>query len=111
MPIKNIVLAISLILTSMSSTASTKVFDTVTWFKVSASGTNSHIQGIEKNTGSFITASFQGTGLQEGKSVGSICTPLVLTVIEKPGRYYLHVTMNSINQLEACMLELKSQPG
>jgi len=109
MPIKNTILIISLMLTPILSIAETKVFDTITMFTSSASWSNSSINGIEKNTGSSITATFLGTGNSAGKSVGSICTPLIITAMEKPGRYYLHVTWTST--LASCALELKPQPS
>jgi len=120
--IKNLTLAISLMLPALFCYADyTIAFDTITSFKSGKVGSssnaapNSSITGIEKDTGNTRTAIFGSQGNDyTGLTVGSICTPLVLTAMEKPGRYYLHVSWstaaNSYKQVTYCMLELKGQP-
>ncbi len=107
---KNLILVFSLMLPSIFCLADTTVvFDTITSFKSAASYSTSSISGIEKDTTNSITASFQGVGNSDGKSVAAVCTPLVLTAMEKVGRYYLHVTYGS-TYITSCMLELKALP-
>jgi len=102
MRIKEIVLATCLVLASIfsfSAAADSKVFDTVTWFKLASSSGYSSIGGTEKNTGTSITATFS-----------NICTSLVLTAMEKSGRYNLKVTWSN-GRLDYCELEVKPQPN
>lgn len=109
MSIKQTILMTSLMLSAMLSNAETKIFDTITMFSSGASWTNSSISGTEKDSGNSITATFEGLGNKAGQSVGSVCTPLILTAMEKPGRYYLHVSHRS-PFITSCALELKPQP-
>lgn len=112
--LKNLALAISLILPAAMSVAdTTMVFDTITLYKVGIADDRSTISGIEKDSGNNITAHFRGAR-DTGSSVSSICTPQVLTAMEKSGRYFLHVSWDEstyINRLAFCMLELKPQPN
>jgi len=118
---KSIALIVSLMLPAVfcvAATATTKVFDSITSYKSAKAGSSpgwiaSHISGIEKDTGNLITANFNNHKSDyNGLNVQSICTPLVLTAIEKPGRYYLSVSWDpeNHNYIDFCMLELKSQP-
>ena len=105
----NITLAISLILPAMYSAADTVVFDTITHFKAANYSTTNtsfrpFIIGVEKDSGNTITR------VLGGSSELALCIPLILTAMEKPGRYYLNVTeVDQFSQFY-CMLELKTPP-
>jgi len=86
----------------------TKVFDTVTSFKQAArSSLLPKVSGIEKDSGANISVEFTFDRSYDA-SFAMGCLPLILTAMEKPGRYYLHVTWDV--QLQNCMLSLKAQP-
>lgn len=112
-PLKKIALTISLLLsTAICIADTTMVFDTITSYKVSKAYALSSISGIEKDSGNSITANFSGAR-DTGDTVSAICTPLVLTAMEKSGRYFLHVswsTSDSYKRVQYCTLELKSLP-
>lgn len=115
--IKNLTLAISLMLPAMFSYATSMIFETVT---SSVSGKSSdqtyaynRVSGIEKDTGNTITATF-GHGSGSYNTSQQICGPLVLTAMEKPGRYYLIVFWDENNlyqQIIQCELRLKIEPS
>jgi hypothetical protein len=68
------------------------------------------VTGIERNTGVVITASFVDMVSNTYQFVVNRCVPLFVTALEKPGRYYLHVTVDpdqQLLQLVGCRLELK----
>ncbi len=103
---KYLALAISLLLPAMFSSAAeiTMRFETVTSFKIGYGGEGAAIIGTEKYTGVSLAWEFTDT-------IEPFCAPLIMTVMEKPGRYYLHVTTYSGNSDVAnCYLELKPQP-
>jgi hypothetical protein len=88
--------------------ATTYAFDTVT--AVELGTTNHKIVGIEKGTGVMLTAAWIDQVSESYSFAVSRCVPLVLTALEKPGRYYLYVTIDpaDINiQIRSCRLELK----
>ncbi len=109
---KKIVFGISLMLSTAVCAAETIVaFDTVTAYKVGSVYEASTIYGIEANTGNSIQVTIKGHA-DSGRSVPSICSPSVLTTMEKPGRYELHVSYQEVNALHVnyCTLILKVQP-
>jgi hypothetical protein len=82
------------------------VFDTVTRFDFGSpqnAGQNS-ITGILRNDTTPTTVTFRDTSLAR-------CVPVLLTMIEKPGRYYLNITIDPqlVNLgMPSCGLELRS---
>lgn len=115
--LKDTALAMLLILPTSTSLANTTlIFDTITAYKSSPARTISGLSGIQKDTGAHVTAYFGSTAYSSNSSavsVASVCTPLILTAMEKPGRYYLHVSWDESNpykQVAYCMLELKLKP-
>ena len=86
----------------------TYAFDTVTSLQLDR--TRSRILGIEKDTGLNITAEFVDQTNAAFQYVVNRCVPLFVTALEKPGRYYLFVTVDpadSYVQLVNCRLEVK----
>ncbi len=104
-------LAISLMLTSAYCTADSVTFDAITSYSSTNAFSLSSISGIEKDTGNSVTANFSGRR-ESGDTVASICTSLVITAMEKPGRYYMLVSWipDNFSTLSSCKLELKSLP-
>ena len=97
-------LALALMLVSAFSMAATEItaFDSVTSYRMAET-----LSGIEKDTGNPVSITF---GASESRM--SLCTPLVLTAMEKPGRYYLYVAVesnqwNSSKSFKYCTLQLK----
>lgn len=118
-----VVASLALVLVPAFSMAETMIFDTVTSYKSgkynsSTADRNMSITGVEKDTGDTITAVFgYKNSNYNGSDANSICTPSVITAMEKPGRYYLHVswdndddTYTHYDQVRYCMLELKAIP-
>ena len=88
--------------------ATTYIFDTVT--SVDMHSSLPRIIGIEKDTGNPLDIPFVDTTNIEHQYIVNRCVPVFLTVIEKPGRYYLYLTVNPTQtnlQLVGCRLELK----
>jgi hypothetical protein len=86
----------------------TYAFDTVTSLQLDR--TQSHIIGVEKDTGINITVNFIDQTNTTFQYVVNRCVPLFWTALEKPGRYYLYVTVDpadSYVQLVSCRLEIK----
>lgn len=84
-------------------------FDTITAIKLHDS--NPSITGIEKDTGNPITVSFKDSTNISFRYIVNRCVPVFLTVMEKPGRYFLHLTVDpsdSNTGLTSCKIELKS---
>lgn len=118
--IRKIVLAVALVASAGMCSATTMVFDTVTAYQAGKDYTynytnhivHSKIIGIEKDTAAEIEAVFGSNSTSHsGNAAPSICTPSVITAMEKPGRYYLHVTWDEnddYKQVTSCMLELKN---
>ena len=106
-----LVLFISLNLLSASAWAAPVeyVFDTVT--SIGMGRTDNQVVGIERNTGNSLAVSYIDSTNGEHRYAVSRCVPLLLTMIEKPGRYYLHLTIDSAIatvQIVECRLTLKS---
>jgi len=98
-------------LPAMCSIAGTSVvFDTVTSYRSAYSNAPSNISGIEKDTGDTILTTFKHNYGDYKGAVQAICTPLVLTAMEKPGRYYLYVALDDDNDINYCTLQLKTEP-
>jgi hypothetical protein len=86
----------------------TYAFDTVTSLQLDR--TQSSIAGIEKDTGTNITVNFVDQTNAAFQYVVNRCVPLFVTALEKPGRYFLYVTVNPTEpnvQLVNCRLEIK----
>jgi hypothetical protein len=83
-------------------------FDTVTYLKL---GRNyNQITGVERGTGLPLTAPFLDSTNNTFQYVVNRCVPLFVTAFEKPGRYYLLVTVDPAEsnvQLVDCALEIK----
>ena len=119
--ISKLLLGSVLVVSATYSSAKTVVFDTVTSYQSGKDSSNSYpytsysvISGIEKDTGLEVSAQFGSYTYQHsGNGVAQICTPSVITSMEKPGRYYLHVTWDDsdrFKQVTHCALELKNIP-
>jgi len=83
-------------------------FDTVT--AINLHGSNPSISGIEKDTGNTLTVSFKDNTNVSYRYVVNRCVPAFLTVMEKPGRYFLHLTVDPVATsvgLKSCRIELK----
>ena len=68
------------------------------------------ITGILQNATTPTTISFQHSAADYA-TLGSRCVPIILTMMEKPGRYLLNVTMDAADttsQVVSCGLEIKS---
>jgi len=105
-----IAVSISLIYASFAWGANTTYsFDTVT--AINLHDTLPSITGIEKDTGSPITVSFRDNTNISHRYVVNRCVPVFLTVMEKPGRYYLHLTVDPSDRdvaLTSCKIQLKN---
>ena len=101
--------AVLLAMTTSSVCAApvTYVFDTVT--SVSVDVARPELRGVEKDTGAPLQVSwpdFTGNTPQLGR-----CLVLFLTMLEKPGRYFLHLTIDESDfyyALSSCRLQLRS---
>jgi len=90
------------------SAETTYAFDTVT--AVNMRHNNPSISGIEKDTGNQITVSFADNTNISFRYVVNRCIPVFLTALEKPGRYYLYVTVDPADSyvaLKSCQIEVK----
>lgn len=84
-------------------------FDTVTSINLHSSSPS--IQGIEKDTGNEITVSFKDITNVSYRYVVNRCVPVFLTVMDKPGKYFLNLTIDpntSSVGLKSCEIKLKS---
>jgi hypothetical protein len=91
-----------------AGTPTTYAFDTVR--SVQLDRNMNVVTGIERNTGVVITASFLDAVSNTYQFVVNRCVPLLMTALEKPGRYYLYVTVDPDQislQLVGCRLEVK----
>jgi hypothetical protein len=106
--IGRLALVLGLISVNALAAPTTYSFDTVT--AVDLDHQNPKIVGIQKDSGANLTVSFVDNTNISFRYVVSRCVPVFLTAIEKPGRYYLHVTVDPADlnvQLRSCRLELK----
>jgi len=108
--ISAIAVSASLICANFAWAANTAYsFDTVTAINLHV-GIPS-VTGIEKDTGNSITVSFKTSFNAGNRYVINRCVPVFLTVMDKPGRYFLHLVVNPSNRdigLISCEIELKN---
>lgn len=104
-----IILAMFLLLPSVAfSVEVVHSFDTVT--SVTMHHNRPSVTGIEKDTGNQITVSFVDNTNVSYRYVVNRCVPVILTALEKPGRYFLYLTVDvaqSAVQLRSCRIEVK----
>jgi len=87
----------------------TYAFDTVTAVEMSES--HPSVSGLAKDTLANLAVSFADMTNISYRYVVSRCLPLFVTAMEKPGRYFLYVTVDAAEpnvQLKSCRLEIKS---
>lgn len=86
----------------------TYIFDTVT--AVDLHNSLPRIIGIEKDSGNPLDISFLDNTNISYRYIVNRCVPIFLTAIEKPGKYYLYLTVDPAKpdiELIGCRLELK----
>lgn len=110
MLIKMIAVSLTALLPTYAFSADTNYsFDTVTAIDLHSS--NPSITGIEKDTGTPLTVEFIDVTNISFRYIVNRCVPVFLTVMEKPGKYYLHLIVDpdaSAVGLKSCKIELKS---
>jgi hypothetical protein len=87
---------------STSAQADIFTFDTVSRMNQRVAGGASHLTGILRNTTTPLTVEFGGVPPQ--------CLPLILIMMEKPGRYYLTLNFGAstpLATLSECAIELR----
>jgi len=116
--LKKTTLLLSLLLPVFACSADYLTFDSVIEFQSGRYGDNktSIISGTELNTGNNISLELINNSDHYSGTVQAICSPIVLTMMEKPGRYYLraYFTYNSYygkNAIDSCILGLISPPA
>ncbi len=104
--LKKLILLVTLMAPTFFATATSLVFDLVTSYEAgSGNFLGSRLTGIARDTGVNLDIQFK-----QDPSVP--CTTLILTAMEKSGRYYLHFNRSDIEPwyVASCKLELKVQP-
>lgn len=97
-----LLMGLSLLTTAAQAEEVLTTFDTLNEIDLISDINNRvHLNGIEKDTGTPISFRFR-SGLGSFKT----CIPMVMTMIEKPGRYYLEVRTTDIN-FSGCRLFLR----
>jgi hypothetical protein len=95
---------------SLASAAETSyAFDSVS--RVDLHTSQPSITGILRNTTTPVTVAFVDNTNGDFRYAVSRCVPVFLTMLEKPGRYYLNLTVDpaALNVgLVSCGLELRS---
>lgn len=106
-------LAIAALLAAVASTATAAVtdyaFDSVTRFDIKTNEIS--ISGVLRNTTTPTTVTFIENTNPDFAYRVSRCIPVLLTMTEKPGRYYLNITIDTAQpniQLTSCGLELRN---
>ncbi len=102
------IILLSLLPSFVIAANTTYIYDTVT--SVDLHSSQPRIIGIEKDTGNPLNISFVDNTNISNRFVVNRCVPVFLTAIEKPGRYYLYLTVDpaaSYVQLTGCRLEIK----
>jgi hypothetical protein len=93
----------------LSAQQTTYSFDTVKALNLGKF--SSSVTGIQKDTGADLTVTFSDYNAALAMQFPvNRCVPIFLTAIEKPGRYFLYVTVDPSDlhaQLISCQLELK----
>ncbi len=115
---KHLALGVSLLFpVAFCAADTTVVFDTVTGYTPTMNGIGiGSIRGVEKDTGADITATFgrANRSTAEARSVQAFCPALILTAMEKPGRYYLSILYRlddfGLEAIVNCSLDLKLAP-
>jgi hypothetical protein len=109
-PIRIATAALLAVFASAAGAAPTAyVFDTVTRFDLGA--TRVSIQGILRNDTTATTVTIPDQTNIDGSVPMTRCVPVFLTMMEKPGRYYLNLTIEPNDGVRAiinCGLELRS---
>jgi hypothetical protein len=85
------------------------VFDTLIRFDLKTAALS--LTGVLSNDSTPTTLTFADNGNADFRFIGNRCVPVFLTMIEKPGRYRLNVTIDSADPnfaLLSCGLELRS---
>ena len=111
---KNTKLALASLFLGLSSSLAladpvTYTFDTLT--KVTMDGVEPAVVGVLRNDTAVANVIFRDQTNITFQYVVNRCVPLFLTMIEKPGRYWLSVTVDRSDlyvQLKSCSLELRS---
>lgn len=111
---KNTKLALATVLMGLGSSLAvaaptTYAFDTLT--AVSLHVSNPSLTGVLRNGSGPTTISFIDNTNVSYRYIVNRCVPVFLTMLEKPGRYYLNVTIEPTQQniqLISCELELRS---
>jgi len=111
---KNIKLALATLVLGLSSSLAvaaptTYTFDTLT--VISMDGGMPSLTGVLRNGTTPTTVNFVDQTNVSFRHVVNRCVPIFLTMIEKPGRYWLNVTVDPAQQyvqLISCSLELRS---
>jgi len=105
MKLSRAVAAAAILGLSFQASADTYEFDTVTEFK--AGSPNNVITGILRNTTTYASTAF--TMSTSYSTVA--CIPIFLTMMEKPGRYYLTLNVDNYGtyqSLASCALTLRN---
>jgi hypothetical protein len=103
MKLSRMVAATALLGLSVQASAATYEFDTVTAYQGGYVGA---ITGLPRNSTTPITVDFTFTS---DNSMG--CVPVFLTMLEKPGRYYLTIVRGDVGTappLQGCTLTLRN---
>jgi hypothetical protein len=111
---KNTRIGLATLLMGMFSTAGlaapvTYVFDTLS--TISMDATTPSLSGVLRNETATSTVSFVDNTNVSFRFVVNRCVPVFLTMIEKPGRYWLSVTIDpaqSAVQLVSCSLSVRT---
>ena len=93
----------------VTAAPTTYSFDTLT--KVSLHSSAPSLTGVLRNDASPTTITFIDNTNVSFRYVVNRCVPLFLTMIEKPGRYFLNVTVDpavAYVELISCELELRN---
>jgi hypothetical protein len=104
------VIAVLALHASLANAApTTYLFDTVTAVKMDA--TRPSITGVLHNTTDPVTIAFTDQTNAAYQYVVNRCVPIFLTMIDKPGRYSLELTVDPAQsnvQLISCSLQVRS---
>ena len=103
MKLRRAIAAMGLLAASFAACADTYEFDTLTAFTWGAAV--GEMTGLPRNSSTLITLSL-ATNADDNH-----CIPMLLTMMEKPGRYYLTLTTSSSappQLLQRCALALRN---
>jgi hypothetical protein len=94
---------------AVSAAETSYAFDSVS--RVDMHASQPSITGILRNTTTPVTVTFADNTNGDFRYAVSRCVPVFLTMLEKPGRYYLNLTVDPASTsvgLVSCGLELRS---